>query len=147
MPNNPVKGLVDVYLCMLQWKRTTGLLGALLGLSGIMLGAWAAHGLEHLVPPEKVESFKTAVWYQQWHALALVVFALGIPQAHRLIRWSIRLMLLGWLFFSVSIYALVLAPVWGMNLSFLGPITPLGGLSFMMAWGLVAWYFFKARKV
>ena len=147
MPSIPQKRLLDVYLCMLQWKRTTGLLGALLGLSGIMLGAWAAHGLQQLVAPEKVESFKTGVWYQQLHALALVVLALAIPQASRLIRWSVRFMLLGWFLFSVSIYLLVLAPVWGLNLSFLGPVTPMGGLSFMVAWGLLAWYFFKGRNL
>ena len=117
--------------------------GAVLMLLGVALGAFGAHGLEDLVSPRQLESFRTGVAYQQLHALALVMLGLvaraTIPTPP--LRWSARLMVAGTVFFCGSIYAMIAgAPRW------LGAVAPLGGLSFMAAWLLLARHAFVAAR-
>ena len=57
----------------------------------------------------------------------------------------IVLMIVGTFIFSVSIYCLAFQDAWGVNLKFLGPITPLGGLFMIISWGMLIWYFAKAK--
>jgi uncharacterized membrane protein YgdD (TMEM256/DUF423 family) len=54
-------------------------------------------------------------------------------------------MIAGAFLFSVSIYFLSFQDYWGINLKFLGPITPLGGLFMIISWGMLIWYFAKAK--
>ncbi|MBD3584962.1 DUF423 domain-containing protein [Salinimonas sp. HHU 13199] len=106
--------------------------GAAGGLTAVILGALAAHGLEGILSASSLQSFKTAVSYQMYHSLALLLVA-GLPQLKRslaiLAAWSF---ILGVLLFSGSIYLLTLA-----QLSWLGPVTPVGGLILMAGWILV----------
>lgn len=108
--------------------------GALLGVTGVCLGAWGAHGLASFIGRSDTGAWDTAVLYQLVHALGLL--ALGALQANArspLLNWSGYLMIAGVLLFSGSIYGLVLGgPRW------LGPVTPLGGVSFILAWALLA---------
>jgi uncharacterized membrane protein YgdD (TMEM256/DUF423 family) len=105
-------------------------IGALLGAAGVALGAFGAHGLEGLANHE------TAVRYQMWHALAIVV--VGIVLGIRPSPWWNAA---GWAFlagvviFSGLLYVLVLAgPSW----RWLGAIVPIGGLSLIAGWILLA---------
>jgi uncharacterized membrane protein YgdD (TMEM256/DUF423 family) len=110
-------------------------IGALAGLVGVGLGAFAAHGLKARLAPEMLAVFETGVRYQMFHALALL--ATGWACA----RWpGATAVAAGWLFvagivlFSGSLYALALGgPRW------LGPITPIGGLAFLAGWACLAW--------
>lgn len=110
--------------------------GTVLILIGIILGAFGAHSLKKIVDPSQVLSFETGVRYQMYHGFALIV--LGANSERLLIqsKWVIRLMLIGVAVFSISIYLLVLDGPMGISLNFLGPITPIGGLIMIMAWGL-----------
>jgi len=108
--------------------------GALLALLAVMAGAFGAHGLRALVTERGLEVFHTAVSYQVYHSLALILVAmlvaLGGPR-----RWLLAaagFFLAGILLFSGSLYLLVLT-----GMRWLGPVTPLGGLCFMIGWGLV----------
>lgn len=114
------------------------LLCAVFGLTGVALGAFAAHGLKQRLSPAYLDIFQTGVHYQQIHALALLGVALLIPRAPSpLLIWSGGLFGLGILLFSGSLYLLTLTGV-----GKLGIVTPLGGLAFMAGWlclGLAAW--------
>lgn len=110
--------------------RALLLFAALSGFCAVGLGAFAAHGLKAKLEPALLNAFQTGVQYQMYHALAL----LGITALLHLQRnsWLVRsaaLFVLGTLLFSGSLYLLALGgPRW------LGPITPLGGLSFLCGW-------------
>ncbi len=111
-------------------ERTFVVLGALFGLIGVGLGAFGAHALSGRVPASDVDIFETGVRYQMYHALALLAVAVA---AHHWPGWQTTAA--GWLFtggivvFSGSLYLLVLTgPRW------LGAVTPVGGVAFLVGW-------------
>ncbi|MBO9151398.1 DUF423 domain-containing protein [Chitinophaga sp. GCM10012297] len=109
---------------------------ALLGALAVILGAFGAHKLKELVPPETVSTFQTGVTYQFYHVFALL--AVGILYAHvpgpQLI-WAGRLFLIGMLLFSGSLYVLTLLKATDtVGLRGIGAITPIGGLAFIGGW-------------
>lgn len=108
--------------------------GALFALLAVMAGAFGAHGLRAQVSARALEVFQTAVTYQVYHALALVLVALlaGFGIHRRLLTLAAGFFLAGILLFSGSLYLLVLT-----ELSWPGPITPVGGVCFMVGWALV----------
>ena len=108
------------------------LLAAVFGFLGVAMGAFGAHGLKHILSPQLFEVYKTAVDYQMWHALALGLTALLPPQ--RLMRWAACLFTAGIILFSGSLYLLAI-----LDMSWLGIITPFGGLAFLAGWALLAW--------
>lgn len=115
--------------------------GLILALLSVVLGAFGAHALKNLVPAEKVAIFETGVRYQFIHALALVALSLYSAQNiatignHKGIGWASNFYLLGILFFCCSLYLLTFQPFCTYNYSkIVGPITPLGGLSFILGW-------------
>ena len=110
--------------------------GALLVVVGIILGAFGAHALEKMVEPEKLLSFETGVRYQMYHGFALIVLGANADRLLVNSKWVIRLMLIGVLLFSVSIYLLVLQAPLGVSFKFLGPVTPIGGVLMIVAWVL-----------
>lgn len=118
------------------------------GLTAIILGAFGAHGLESRgLAAESIQAWETAVEYQFYHVFTLI--ALTIVQRHLAegpAKWSRRLMIAGMLMFSVSIYGLVLDELMGMNWSFLGPITPLGGTLLTIGWGCFLAAALKGKK-
>lgn len=106
---------------------------AVLGMLGVILGALGAHALEGKISPDQIESYTTAVRYQVWHALALLIL---FSVADRII-WFRAISILwisGIILFSGSIYFLSLKDLIGVNLSWLGPITPLGGILLIGGW-------------
>jgi uncharacterized membrane protein YgdD (TMEM256/DUF423 family) len=113
-------------------------IGAIAGASGVVLGAFGAHGLKARVGPDLLEIWETAARYQILHALALLATAWASERwpggASTAAGW---LFLLGILIFSGSLYALVLSGV-----RVLGAVTPLGGLCLIAGWlalALAAW--------
>lgn len=110
-------------------------LGALSALIGVGMGAFGAHGLKATLSPEMLTVYQTGVTYQMWHALGLIGIALmrqQVPES-RLLNWAGWIMFIGILLFSGSLYLLVL-----LDLKWLGMMTPLGGVGFIMAWLLIA---------
>lgn len=116
-------------------------LGAFCALTGVGMGAFGAHGLKAILSPERLAVYQTGVTYQMWHALGLIAVALLRQQVaeSRLLRWAGGLMFAGIVLFSGSLYLLVL-----LDQKWLGMITPIGGVSFLIAWLLIA--LFAARK-
>lgn len=109
-------------------------LGAGAALLAVMAGAFGAHGLRGTVDPGGLEVFQTAVTYQMYHALALILVAVlaGLGCSRRLLSIAAGFFAIGILFFSGSLYLMVLT-----RLFVLGPVTPLGGLCLMIGWALV----------
>jgi uncharacterized membrane protein YgdD (TMEM256/DUF423 family) len=111
------------------------LLGSINAFIAVALGAFGAHGLEGKVSERMLEVWKTGVTYHMFHALGLLFIAILIskfPNAATF-TWAGWIMLIGILFFSGSLYALSTT-----GIKFFGPITPLGGLAFLIAWVLIA---------
>lgn len=108
--------------------------GAALALLAVMAGAFGAHGLRGLVTERSLEVFQTAVTYQMYHAIALVLVALlgASGLSRRLLSMAAGFFLAGIMLFSGSLYLLVLT-----ELRWLGPVTPIGGVCFMVAWTLL----------
>ena len=111
------------------------LLASLSAMTGIGLGAFGAHGLKNVLSPELLTVYQTGVTYQMWHALGLMGISLVHQQSpeSKLIYWAGWLMFMGIILFSGSLYLLVI-----LNLKWIGIITPIGGVSFIMAWVLIA---------
>lgn len=112
---------------------------AILGFTGVILGALGAHALKEVLSPEALESFKTGVTYQMYHALQLlfIYYLIQKNPEFRILKWAQNLSIIGVILFSVSIYLLAMQGVWGISLRFLGPVTPIGGLFLIASWGLL----------
>jgi uncharacterized membrane protein YgdD (TMEM256/DUF423 family) len=117
-------------------NRTLKLIIGILGVSGVALGAFGAHALKaQLAANGHIETWKTAVLYQLIHTVALLALASRqeLP-ANTVKSHSLSIICISWIvgivLFSGSLYSLALGgPNW------LGPITPLGGLAFLIGWG------------
>jgi len=102
------------------------------GLS-VILGAFASHGLKKKITPEMASVFKTGVDYQFYHSFALALVGLSMlisnsDQSTHL-TWAFICFSIGIIFFSGSLYLLALT-----QKKIFGPITPLGGLFFILGW-------------
>lgn len=110
-------------------------LAAVYGGTGVMLGAFGAHGLKSRISdPARLQSWGSAAQYQLIHSVATLVVASLAPQT-RATRWAGGLFVAGMTMFSGSIYLLVLDPK---RFKALGPVTPLGGLCFIAGWAALA---------
>jgi uncharacterized membrane protein YgdD (TMEM256/DUF423 family) len=108
--------------------------GGLAALAGVALGAFGAHALKSRLSAEILAVWHTGVEYHIYHALGLL--AIGLTAQHlpgsALLKWSGWAMLAGIVLFSGSLYALALS-----GERWLGAITPVGGVAFLVAWALL----------
>ncbi len=120
----------------------TAALGAVLAGLAVAAGAFAAHGLRETLEPAMLAVFRTGAQYQFYHALALILTALlaGPLGPRRGLRLAAGLFAAGIVLFAGSLYALALTGISG-----LGLITPLGGLAFLLGWGVLAMTLWNAR--
>jgi uncharacterized membrane protein YgdD (TMEM256/DUF423 family) len=106
--------------------------GAVLMALAVMLGAFGAHGLRGRLDAYSMDIYQRAVFYHFVHALGLLIVSALPKTAYS--AWVSILLLAGIVIFCGSLYALALSGV-----KALGAITPIGGLSFIVAWILLAW--------
>lgn len=128
---------------MVKWAAVFG------GLA-VILGAFGAHGLSRwqqngTLSAEDIRTYETAVRYQFFHALALLALpALSHLLQKRFLQNAAYAFITGIILFSGSLYCLVFsAPVTGHTLTWIGAVTPVGGLFFIAGWILL---FFSAMK-
>ncbi len=117
------------------------LMGALYGLLAVILGAFGAHALKKKLTPELLHSFETGVKYQMYHAIVLLILGFNLSFDQALDSWIVNCFIFGTLLFSFSIYALCLGAAKGNKPSFLGPVTPLGGMLLVAGWALLLYSF------
>ena len=110
-------------------ERLFFVLASISGGLAVVLGAFGAHTLKGKIEPELLTAFDTGVRYQMYHAVALLAVARARLFRVRVQAAAAWLFLAGMVLFSGSLYALSLTGV-----RWLGGITPLGGLAFILGW-------------
>ena len=113
---------------------------------GVVIGAFAVHGLKPLLSLKEINNFETGVKYQFYHAFALIVLGLlgaHFPRQERLFKLAGFCFFIGIFLFSGSLYLLSTQSIFNITIPLLGPITPLGGLLLIFGWILTALGVFK----
>ncbi len=114
-------------------------IAALLGFSGVALGAFAAHVLKEKLSPDLFSVFDVGVRYHLIHALALFAVAWTMTQFPEANLTPAAWLFVGGIFiFSGSLYLMSLT-----GMRWLGAITPIGGLAFLAGWGWLGWKFWR----
>jgi uncharacterized membrane protein YgdD (TMEM256/DUF423 family) len=121
--------------------------GGLLSGVGVALGAFAAHGLKKSLSPYLLDVFQTGVQYQFIHSIAIllcgVLLQLKLPtKSQKYFALAAICFIIGIFCFSGSLYALAL-----MGIKWFGPITPFGGMTFMLGWGLFVYAALQITEV
>ncbi|AUM13239.1 DUF423 domain-containing protein [Ketobacter alkanivorans] len=103
---------------------------------GVVLGAFGAHGLKARIEPNLLAAYQTGVEYHLYHALGLIlvgVLAYQFPDVSGL-KWGAWCLMWGVLLFSGSLYLMAVT-----GIRWLGAITPLGGMAFIIGWVWIGW--------
>jgi uncharacterized membrane protein YgdD (TMEM256/DUF423 family) len=120
-------------------------IAAIFGAIAVILGALGAHQLKAMLSVSSLDAFDKGVRYQMYHTLLLLFIALAYkPSIEKVIKQIAIFLILGICFFSFSIYLLSTQSISHLNVSFLGPITPIGGVCMIIAWILLA---VNAKKI
>ena len=127
-------------------NRKVLILGAILGMISIVLGAFAAHGLETLVDKDAVDTFQIGVRYQMYHALLLLAIGNLGNVTEKTKNTLFYLVFIGVLMFSGSIYGLSTNSLTSFDFKVIGFITPIGGLLLILAWFMLLINFLKIRS-
>jgi len=121
--------------------KTTAV-AALILCTGILLGAFGAHGLDGKVSADRIETWNTAALYHLVNGLGLLMLGIWRRfETESVPLGVIRLLVFGITIFAGSLYTLVL-----LDLAILGAITPIGGLALSIAWAWLGIHLFKQQK-
>jgi len=124
-------------------SRSILLIAALLLALAVILGAFGAHALKERLTADMMQVYETGVKYHFYHALGLLlVGVLAIQMPSTLMNWSAICLIAGIVIFSGSLYVLAIT-----GIKWLGAITPIGGLSFIAGWVLLALAIWKKGPV
>jgi uncharacterized membrane protein YgdD (TMEM256/DUF423 family) len=107
---------------------------AIFGALAVILGAFGAHSLKKIISESQLEIWHTAVQYHFYHTFALLFLSTFGRFKNNIINFSAWCFVAGIIFFSGSLYLLSLNSVLNLNANLLGPITPIGGLFFILGW-------------
>ena len=124
--------------------RKFKLAGACFALLSVVLGAFASHFLKSYLDIQKFDAFETGIRYMMYHGLSmLIIGGFEIPKnilIFRLFFW-------GTILFSFSIFLLCLQKFFSTDLSFLAPVTPLGGTLLISAWTILIIRILKIKSL
>ncbi|WP_199118529.1 DUF423 domain-containing protein [Pedobacter sp. ASV28] len=120
------------------------LTAAFFGALAVILGAFGAHGLKQIISPDQLLTWQKGVEYQFYHTFAILYLSTFARYKNKLISLSFLFFSLGIILFSGSLYLLSLKDAYHLTFtSYIGPITPIGGLCFIIGWCCL---FFAALK-
>ena len=119
------------------------LFAAVSGLSAVALGAFGAHGLKPLLSSEMLNAYESGVRYQFYHTVVILVLSFQNYAETNYLKRAALFFICGILLFSGSLYLLALTSIGGNTWQWLGPVTPLGGLCFLIGW---VFLILQARK-
>ena len=129
-------------------QRRFLIIGSLMAVLAVALGAFAAHGLKPNLTEHQIRIFETGTRYHFYHTFAILIVALLADKLP-----AKKLNTIGWLFtigillFSGSLYLLAIRDLLGVTWSFLGPLTPLGGTLFIIGWVILLIEAIKMKKI
>lgn len=131
------------YICMNKQIIVTA---AILGAIAVVCGAFGAHALRELLQPKQLEVWQTAVQYQFYHVFALLFLSTFSRFKSRMITISYYLFTVGIVLFSGSLYLLACRNLLKIpGLAVVGPVTPIGGLLFIIGWITMALAAFRNK--
>jgi uncharacterized membrane protein YgdD (TMEM256/DUF423 family) len=107
--------------------------------TGIFFGALGAHALKSILTIEQLNSFETAVRYQIYAGFGLISFTILNQMMGITYSLAYKLLAVGSMLFSFSIYALLLCGILDFPKTIFIPLTPIGGIMMILAWFLQAW--------
>ena len=111
------------------------IIGSLFAAFSVLMGAFGAHGLKNRLSMEDLAIFETAVRYQMYHALGILLMGVAsFYLTEKLVSIPAYFLILGIIIFSGSLFLLVFT-----NLRWFGAITPIGGLCLIIGWLLLAY--------
>ena len=119
---------------------------ALMGMTAIILGAFAAHALKKQLSVDQLGSFETGVKYQMYHALFLLFLGMNTFLNEKVKKAVFQLVIFGVFFFSGSIYLLTTKVITGVDFKFIGMVTPIGGVLLIMAWSVLFWNVWRSKR-
>lgn len=129
-------------------KKIILVAATIFGMTAVILGALGAHWLKTQLSADSLAGFETGVKYQMYHAIVLLVLGLWYKAENKLFNVAAWCIIIGVVFFSFSIYLLSTRAVTGLEgISFLGPITPLGGMLMITGWFLLLLMFLRNKSV
>ena len=115
------------------------IIGAFLAFLAVAIGAFGAHALKPFLSPQMSAVFETGVRYHMYHSVGVLISGWAwLSWKHPLFRYAALAFIIGILFFSGSLYVLSLTEV-----RWLGAMTPIGGLLFLLGWGSLGVGFWK----
>jgi len=120
--------------------------GFLFGVIGVILGAFATHGLKPLMSPESLATFETGTKYQIYHALLLLILGNIHQLKQKTANWVFYLTSIGVVLFSGSIYLLATNSLTSFDLRIIALLTPLGGSLLILSWLILLWSFITLKK-
>ena len=126
-------------------NRTILVTACIFGALAVVLGAFGAHGLKQLVDEAAVDTFETGVRYQMYHALLLFVLGLLPNMTDGAKRLVYRLILIGIILFSFSIYLLAINTWSTFDFKKIAFLTPIGGVFLISGWGVLGYRLFKSK--
>lgn len=126
-------------------NKTILISAVVLGVTSVILGAFAAHGLKKLVTPDAITSFETGVKYQMYHALFLLFVGTSTYISSGYKNVIFYLVLVGVIFFSGSIYLLATNVLTAFDFKKIAFITPVGGLLLIVSWLVLLVNFIKFK--
>ncbi|MGB1268720.1 MAG: DUF423 domain-containing protein [Flavobacteriaceae bacterium] len=119
---------------------------AILAIIAIIFGAFGAHKLKELLTPQSLSSFETGVRYQMYHVFLLLFLGVYDGVSATIKKKVYYIILVGIIFFSGSIYLLSTSSITGIDFSFIGVITPVGGLLLIGGWALLLRSFINIKE-
>jgi uncharacterized membrane protein YgdD (TMEM256/DUF423 family) len=119
-------------------SRRIILTASLCGAIAVIFGAFGAHSLKNVLSSGAVEIWAKGVEYQFYHTFALLFLSQFATDNDKLVKWSYIFFTMGIVLFSGSLYLLATREILNIGLlNYIGPITPIGGLCFILGWALL----------
>jgi uncharacterized membrane protein YgdD (TMEM256/DUF423 family) len=134
-------------------RKKNFVIAALFGATAVLLGSLGAHFLKSkmvngIITSDQLSGFDTATKYQLFHAILLLLIAvIQTNKNEKFLTYARNFIVIGIIFFSFSIYLLTTKNITGLqNISFLGPVTPLGGILLILGWVFLGIYGIKTKE-
>ncbi|PJB12973.1 MAG: DUF423 domain-containing protein [Flavobacteriales bacterium CG_4_9_14_3_um_filter_40_17] len=128
-------------------KKYILITAALLGMTAILLGAFAAHELKSLISEPSIATFETGVRFQMYHALLLLFLGQTSVLPEKTQKTIFQLAVIGLICFSGSIYLLAINELTAFDFKKIALLTPLGGTLLIVAWAIMLVGFFRVKRI